>query len=42
MPSVNDVMVILLIPLMEYLVYPHLKRTMNITVRPLHKVSMHV
>lgn len=39
MPGVNDLMVILFIPLLEYIVYPHIKSTMNIVIKPLHKVS---
>ena len=36
--SVNDVTVILLIPILEYIVYPHIQSAMGFTVRPLHKV----
>ena len=39
MPSVEDALVLLVIPLLDYIVYPHLKRTMRITIRPIHKVS---
>ena len=38
MPSVNDVTVILLIPILEYIVYPHIQSVMGFTVRPMHKV----
>lgn len=39
MPSVNDFMVILIIPMLDYLVYPHLEKTMGYKVQSLHKVS---
>ena len=39
MPSVNDFMVILIIPMLDYLVYPHLEKTMGYKVKSLHKVS---
>ena len=39
MPSVNDFMVVVIIPSLEYLVYPHLERVMKIKIRPLHKVT---
>ena len=38
MPSVNDVLCILIIPLLDYLVYPHLETSMRIKLLPLHKV----
>ena len=38
MPSFNDVLVVIFIPLMEYVVYPHIEKTMNVKIRPLHKV----
>jgi len=39
MPSINDFLVILIIPFLEYIVYPHLEHTMGFSVLPLHKVS---
>ena len=39
MPSVNDFMVILIIPMLDYLVYPHLEKTMGYKVQSLHKVT---
>ena len=39
MPSVNDLMVIVIIPTLDYLVYPHLEKTMGYRVLPLHKVN---
>ena len=38
MPSINDFLVVVIIPFMEYVVYPHLERTMNIKIQALHKV----
>lgn len=38
MPSVNDILVIAIIPVLDYVVYPHLKKSLGITVKPLHKV----
>ncbi|XP_065846590.1 solute carrier family 15 member 2-like [Oscarella lobularis] len=38
MPSFNDVLVVIFIPLMEYVVYPHIEKTMNVKIRPLHKI----
>ena len=38
MPSINDLMVIIFIPLLDYIVYPHIQQVMNITIKPLHKV----
>lgn len=38
MPSVNDVMVIILIPVMDYIVYPHIRKSIGLSVKPLHKV----
>lgn len=38
MPGINDFLVILIIPILDYLVYPHLERTMGIKVRSLHKM----
>jgi len=40
MPGINDFLVVAIIPLLDYLVYPHLERTMGIRVKPMHKVSM--
>jgi hypothetical protein len=39
MPSINDFMVILIIPTLDYLVYPHLEKTMGYKVQSLHKVT---
>ena len=39
MPSVNDFLVVAIIPALEYIVYPHLEKTMRMKVQPLHKVS---
>ena len=39
MPSVNDVLCILIIPLLDYLVYPHIESSMNIKLLHLHKVQ---
>ena len=39
MPSINDFMVIVIIPMLDYVVYPHLEKTMGYKVKPLHKVS---
>ena len=39
MPSVNDFMVILIIPMLDYLIYPHLEKTMGYKVQSLHKVT---
>ena len=38
MPSVNDVLCILIIPLLDYLVYPHIESSMRVKLRPIHKV----
>eukprot|EP00118_Oscarella_pearsei_P011953 m.84204 g.84204 ORF g.84204 m.84204 type:complete len:507 (+) comp36392_c0_seq3:143-1663(+) len=38
MPSFNDILVIMLIPLLDYAVYPHIERTMNIKIKSLHKI----
>ena len=38
MPSVNDVLCILIIPLMDYIIYPHIETTMKIKLLRLHKV----
>ena len=38
MPSVNDVLCIILIPLLDYLIYPHIEKTMKLTLSALHKV----
>ena len=40
MPSVNDVLCILIIPLLDYLVYPHIESSMNIQLLHLHKVHI--
>ena len=42
MPSVNDVLCILIIPLLDYLVYPHIEKTMRFKLVPLHKVLLHI
>ena len=39
MPSVNDVLCILIIPFLDYLVYPHIERSMKLKLQPIHKVS---
>ncbi|XP_062507930.1 solute carrier family 15 member 1-like isoform X2 [Corticium candelabrum] len=39
MPSFNDVLVICLIPLLDYLIYPHIERVMGFKVMPLHKIG---
>ena len=41
MPSINDLMVIVLIPVLDYLVYPHMKKSMNVHVKPLQKVKLY-
>ena len=41
MPSVNDVLCILIIPLLDYLVYPHIESSMKIKLLHLHKVHIH-
>jgi POT family proton-dependent oligopeptide transporter len=38
MPSVNDVLCILIIPLLDYLVYPHIESSMRVKLRPIHKL----
>ena len=38
MPSVNDVLCIIIIPLLDYLVYPHIESSMRIKLRRIHKV----
>ena len=38
MPSINDLLVILIIPLLDYIVYPHIEHSMGIKVMSLHKV----
>ena len=38
MPSINDFLVVLIIPALDYLVYPHLERSMGIKIQSLHKV----
>ena len=40
MPSIEDMMVLFVVPFLEYLLYPHLRRSMGIEVRPIHKASM--
>ena len=40
MPGVNDLLVLLMIPTVDYLVLPHL-HSINIHPKPLHKVSEH-
>jgi POT family proton-dependent oligopeptide transporter len=39
MPSFNDVLVILFIPLLDYCIYPHIEQVMGIKVKPLHKIG---
>ena len=39
MPSVEDMMVLLNLPILEYLLYPHLRKTMGLKVKPIHKVN---
>ncbi|CAI8054280.1 Probable peptide transporter ptr2 [Geodia barretti] len=38
MPSVNDVLCILIIPLLDYLIYPHIESSMRVKLRPIHKL----
>ena len=38
MPSVEDFLMLLVIPLLEYVIHPHLQRSMKIKIRPIHKV----
>ena len=38
MPSIEDVMVLFVVPFLEYILYPHMRRSMGIEVRPIHKV----
>ncbi len=40
MPSVNDFLVLFIIPVLDYIVYPHLEKTMGVKIRPLHKVHV--
>lgn len=40
MPSVNDLMLIAFIPLMDYIVYPRLGRLLGFRIRALHKMAM--
>ena len=42
MPSIEDLMVVSIIPLLDYAVYPHLERVLGRRVLPLHKVSRSV
>ena len=37
MPSINDLLVVVIVPLLDYLVYPHIERSMAIRVKPMHK-----
>ena len=39
MPSIEDAMVLLNVPILEYLLYPHLRRSMELKVKPIHKVA---
>ena len=39
MASLEDVMVLIVIVAMEYVVYPHLSKTMRYNFPPLHKVK---
>ena len=39
MPSVEDVMVLLNLPVLEYLLYPHLRQSMGVKVKRIHKVK---
>ena len=38
MPSIEDAMVLLNVPILEYLLYPHLRQSMELKVKPIHKV----
>ena len=38
MPSIEDLMVILSIPLLDYVVYPHLERVLHTSITSIHKV----
>lgn len=38
MPCVNDFLVVAIIPLLEYVLYPHLQKTMHRKVQPLQKL----
>ena len=38
MASLEDVMVLIVIVVMEYILYPHLSKTMHYQFPPLHKV----
>ena len=38
MPSVEDFLMLLVISLLEYVIYPHLQSSMKIKIRPIHKV----
>ena len=40
MPSINDFLVVLIIPALDYIVYPHLEKSMGIKILPLHKVAI--
>ena len=40
MPSVNDVLCIIIIPLLDYIIYPHIENTMKLKILPLHKVHI--
>ena len=39
MPGFSDLLVVLFIPMMEYIVYPHVEKAMNVKIRSLHKVT---
>ena len=41
MPSIEDVLALLNVPILEYILYPHLRRSMRLKVKPIHKVKFH-
>lgn len=41
MASLEDVMVLIVIVIMEYILYPHLHKTLHYDFPPLHKVKQY-
>lgn len=41
MASLEDVMVLIVIVAMEYILYPHLSKTIHYQFPPLHKVTLY-
>ena len=41
MPSIEDAMVLLNVPILEYILYPHLRQSMELKVKPIHKVIIY-